>query len=333
VGSGFKSRGVYESPVTSRQVRGFFFHGECRADVEDRAHTLRNVASSNKQRIADQRREKLERIRLVQRRRERRRWILIASAIGLVAVVLAVIVVVLVTRPQSGPPAEAGAERQIIPEASTGATTVQLPVTTVPDASGIPGVLAWDTTGWPGDGGAHTGALEHQHVDGPVTYTVTPPVGGPHNGIWMNAGVYTKPIPSERAVHNMEHGAVWITYEPDLPASEVAALTAFVTQQSLIPETGETATGAATTNSNRYVDLSPWATKALPAPIVVSAWGHQLRLTSATDPRMQTFVDTFRNSATYSPEYGAAADGIPIQTGGRPASAGSSEPNPPGAVQ
>jgi len=294
------------------------------------------VASSNTQRIADQRREKLERIRLEQRRRERGRRILIASVIGVVALAV-VVVVVLVTRPQAGPPAEAGAGagagQQIVPSAPTGAVTVQQAVTTVPDSSGIAGVLAWDTTGWPGDGAAHPGALEHQHVDGPVSYSITPPVGGPHDGVWMNAGVYTKPIPSERAVHNMEHGAVWITYQPDLPASEVAALTAFVTRQSLIPETGETATGATTTNSNRYIDLSPWASSALPAPIVLSAWGHQLRLTSATDPRMQTFVDTFRNSATYSPEYGAAVDGIPIQTGGRPASAGSSEPNPPGAVR
>jgi len=291
------------------------------------------VASTNKQRIADQRQEKLARIRLEQRRRERRRWML-GSAIALVVVaVVAVGIVVLVTRPQTGSPTQAGAAQQIVPSAATGATTVQLPVTTVPDASGIPGVLAWDTTGWPGDGAAHPGALEHQHVDGPVTYAVIPPVGGPHNGIWMNAGAYTEPIPSERAVHNMEHGAVWITYRPDLSASEVAALTAFVTKQSLIAETGETASGATTTNSNRYIDLSPWASAELPAPIVISAWGHQLRLTSATDPRMQKFVDTFRNSPTYSPEYGAAADGVPIQTGGRPASAGSSEPNPPGTVR
>lgn len=291
------------------------------------------MASTNKQRIADQRREKLERIRLEQRRRERGRRILIA-AIGLVAVIAAaVVVVVLVSRPQAGAPAAAGADQQIIPAAPTGATTVQQTTTTVPDTSGIPGVLAWDTTGWPGDGAAHPGALEHQHVDGPVTYSITPPVGGPHDGIWMNAGVYTKPIPSERAVHNMEHGAVWITYRPDLPASQVAALTAFVTKQSLIPETGETATGATTTNSNRYLDLSPWADDSLPSPIVMSAWGHQLRPTSATDARMQRFVDTFRSSSTYSPEYGAAVDGIPIQTGGRPATDGSSEPNPPGAVQ
>ena len=78
--------------------------------------------------------------------------------------------------------------------------------------------------GWPGDGKSHTGALQHQHVTGPVDYTITPPVGGPHNAVWMNAGVYTKPVPTERAVHNLEHGAVWITYDPDLAASKVAKL-------------------------------------------------------------------------------------------------------------
>jgi hypothetical protein len=75
--------------------------------------------------------------------------------------------------------------------------------------TGISGVLAWDTEGWPGNGDRHTGALEHQHVTGRVNYAVVPRVGGPHNAIWMNAGVYTKPIPSGRAVHNLDHGAVW----------------------------------------------------------------------------------------------------------------------------
>ena len=242
------------------------------------------VVSPSKQRIADQRREKLDAIRRQQRRRDRTRRILLFGGLGLgVAIVLAVVVGVLVTPSRTGsPPSSAGSVGgQIVPAAVAGATTVQSAVTAVPDTSGIPGVLAWDTTGWPGDGGDHAGALEHQHVPGPVTYGITPPVGGPHNAIWMNAGVYTKPVPTERAVHNMEHGAVWITYDPQLPAADVAKLTAFVARQSLIAETGETAAGAPTSNSNRYVDLSPWATSTLPAPIVISAWGHQLRVTSA----------------------------------------------------
>ena len=75
-------------------------------------------------------------------------------------------------------------------------------------------MVAYDTTGWPAtskNGPAGKG-LGHNHVTGPVTYSVTPPVGGDHNAIWMNCGVYSQQVPTERAVHNMEHGAVWITY-------------------------------------------------------------------------------------------------------------------------
>lgn len=232
--------------------------------------------------------------------------------------------------PRSSAPDSPAGTAQIVPSTPTGKTTVQRPPKRVPNTTGVPGVLAWDTQGWPGDGTDHPGALEHDHVDGPVQYTIAPPVGGPHNGIWMNAGVYTAPVPAERAVHNMEHGAVWITYDPDLPASQVAALTAFVTKQSMIPESQQ-ADGIAN-DANRYVDLSPWPTNTLPSKIVLSAWGHQLRVTSPADPRMQQFVDTFRHSPKYSPEYGAAVDGIPIQTGGRPALDGSRQPNPPGTA-
>ncbi|MCU1528536.1 MAG: hypothetical protein JWP75_2299, partial [Frondihabitans sp.] len=86
------------------------------------------------------------------------------------------------------------------------------------------------------------------------------------------------------------------------------------------------------TNANRYVDLTPWASNDLPSKIVISAWGHQLRVSSATDPRLQRFVDTFRHNATYTPEFGAPVDGVPVETGGRPALDGSRNANPSGAV-
>jgi hypothetical protein len=41
-------------------------------------------------------------------------------------------------------------------------------------------------------------------------------------------------VPSERAVHNLEHGAVWITYQPSLPQSEVDQLRAFVEKQTMV---------------------------------------------------------------------------------------------------
>jgi hypothetical protein len=289
------------------------------------------VSKQSARENAEHRKAVLEALKKKQQRRVRNRVIAI---VGAAVVVVAIVVVLVVVNLPSGskkddkPTASTGA--QIIPAASEGTTTVQAKVTKVPDTSGIDGALAWNTTGWPGDGSAHAGALEHDHVTGPVTYSILPPVGGPHNPIWMNAGVYTKPIPSERAVHNLEHGAVWITYNPNLSAADVKKLTAFVTHQTLIPE--DSASVGIANDANRYMDLSPWATNSLPSPIVISAWGHQLRVTSPTDPRLQKFVDTFRHNQKYSPEFGAGVDGIPVQTGGRPALDGGTQPNPAGSA-
>jgi hypothetical protein len=59
--------------------------------------------------------------------------------------------------------------------------------------------------------------------------------------------------------------------------------------------------------SSRYLDITPYP--GLPSPIVVTSWGFQLKLTSATDPRLQQFVDKFRFSQQYSPEYGGPCTG------------------------
>lgn len=114
--------------------------------------------------------------------------------------------------------------------------------------------------------------LEQTHVDTPVEYPQTPPVGGPHNPAWQTCDVYDAPVPSETAVHSMEHGAVWITYAPDLAADQVALL---VAAQAAGPE----------------VLVSPF--DGLPTPVVASAWGKQLQLESADDPRLLEFVAFF----------------------------------------
>jgi len=261
---------------------------------------------------------------------EKRRKLIGRVIVAAVVVVIAAgITVLVVSVTHQGKASSTSSAEQIIPAASTGATTVEEPATRVKNTSGITGVLAFDTTGWPGDGSTHKGALQHDHVTTPVKYSVLPPVGGPHNPIWMNAGVYTKPVPTERAVHNLEHGAVWITYDPNLPKAEVKQLTAFVTKQTLIAEPA-TEVGFAG-ESNRYVDLTPWASNTLPTPIVISSWGYQLRVTSPTDPRLQQFVDTFRYKQKYSPEFGGPVDGVPVQTGGRAALDGGTKANPAGS--
>ena len=258
---------------------------------------------------------------------------MVGAAAGALLVVAGVVTAVVVGR-DDGPAVAGGTTgpaltSDVVPAAGTGATTVQTAPRSVPDTSGIDGVLAWDTAGYPGTGTPSAGTLGHDHVTGPVTYAVLPPVGGPHDAIWMNAGTYTRAVPSERAVHDLEHGAVWITYAPSLPADQVTRLREFVDRQTVIDESVATKIAG---QGNRYVDLTPWAGAALPSPIVISAWGHQLRFTDPADPRLQRFVDVFRNSATYSPEHGSPVDGVPAETGGKAAADGATVANPPGTA-
>lgn len=130
------------------------------------------------------------------------------------------------------------------------------------------------------------------HVSTPVAYAQTPPAGGEHAPVWLNCGTYTKPVPNENAVHSMEHGAVWVTYREDLPAEQVTKLTA------ALPDT--------------YSVLSPY--KGLTAPVVASAWGKQLALDSAYDPRLAEFVKAYRQGPQ-TPEPGAACTGGTDGTG------------------
>jgi Protein of unknown function (DUF3105) len=218
---------------------------------------------------------------------------------GGVVVIAAVVAIVLAVTSSSGPAVTTAA--QVMPPGVSGQATVQPPAQTVANTTGISGVVAYVTTGWPAssNNGPADKALRHNHVPGPVTYSVSPPVGGDHNATWMNCGVYTEPVPSERAVHNLEHGAIWITYQPSLPKSQLDQLYALFARQTVLtsPEGG----------SSRYMDITPYP--GLPSPVVVTSWGFQLKLTSASDPRLQQFIDKFRYSKRYSPEYGGPCTG------------------------
>jgi hypothetical protein len=114
----------------------------------------------------------------------------------------------------------------------------------------------------------------HSHVAGLVTYDRVPPAGGPHNAVQLNCGIYTQPVPKENAVHSLEHGAVWITYRPTLAADEIAILTKLVSSNYV--------------GTEKYLVLSPYA--GIPSPIVASAWGAQLGVDQASDPRLADFI-------------------------------------------
>jgi hypothetical protein len=129
--------------------------------------------------------------------------------------------------------------------------------------------------------------LTSNHVTTSVDYAQTPPAGGDHNAVWLNCGVYDQPVPNENAVHALEHGAVWVTYDP-----QVVDETGIETLRSQLPDT--------------YVVLSPF--EGLSAPVVASAWGNQVFLDGVSDERLGDFVSKFWRSND-APEPGAACTG------------------------
>jgi hypothetical protein len=131
-----------------------------------------------------------------------------------------------------------------------------------------------------------------EHVAGAVSYDESPPVGGPHAPPpdWADCTgtVYDVDIRHENAVHSLEHGAVWVTYNPDeISGDDVDTLAALVTNEA-----------------GRM--LSPYA--GLDSPISIQAWGHQLKVDSADDPRLVQFADFLTLNSEFTPEPGASCE-------------------------
>ncbi|WP_336603858.1 DUF3105 domain-containing protein [Agromyces seonyuensis] len=150
-------------------------------------------------------------------------------------------------------------------------------------------------------GGATPGEIEgvetfentSEHVSGTVEYPQDPPAGGQHNQVWLNCGVYDVPVPNENAVHSMEHGAVWLTYDPaQVDEDDIAKL------KSYLPLS--------------FAVFSPYEN--MDTPIAVSAWNAQLKVDSADDPRISEFFEQYWRAATV-PEPNAVCTGGVDETG------------------
>ncbi|GGN84704.1 membrane protein [Streptomyces albiflavescens] len=130
------------------------------------------------------------------------------------------------------------------------------------------------------------GTLSRNHVTKTVTYPMEPPVGGDHNQVWMNCNgdVYTKAINNMNAVHSLEHGAVWVTYNSKASDADVKAL-------------------AAKVKKTPYTLMSPVEDQK--DPIMLSAWGKQRTVTAASDPNVDKFFAEFVQGKQ-TPEPGAA---------------------------
>jgi predicted small secreted protein len=127
--------------------------------------------------------------------------------------------------------------------------------------------------------------LSREHAEGPLGYDLSKsvPVGGVHNARWAACQVWYTPVAPEYAIHSMEHGAVWVAYVAMMSDPEVADLVEL---------------------SAKYPYLLATPHESLPAPIVASAWGVQIKLNSTKDPRLEEFIAKYAQGPQ-TPEPGA----------------------------
>lgn len=119
--------------------------------------------------------------------------------------------------------------------------------------------------------------LSRDHRNGALEYDTVPPVGGTHNPRWLACDVYDEPVPAEVAVHSLEHGAVWFTHAPDLPAEQVERLAELAKE------------------NQEYALVSPM--EGLAAPVVAVAWGVTLEVPDAEDARLVAFLEEYAGGA------------------------------------
>lgn len=151
----------------------------------------------------------------------------------------------------------------------------------------IQGTLTETTAGIP-EGTQVFQITEQFHVDGRIYDDDEVPPGGNHSAVWANCGFYDTPVQAENVLHSLEHGAVWLTYQPDS-----------ITEDDL----------------DRIEDLASPVEKVLVSPVpgqgsplMATAWGVQLELQSTEDPRLDQFVAEFAGSLN-APEPGGTCSG------------------------
>lgn len=156
------------------------------------------------------------------------------------------------------------------------------PTASNPDPSvKLPGIVIKQYTG-----SVHVLATER------VAYDQSPPFGGPHDGYWAACTgiVYPNAVRTENMVHSLEHGAVWIAYNPDKVTGDALK------------------TLEAKVNGKPYTMMSPYP--GLDRPISLQSWGHQLKVDSADDVKIDEFITALRQNPNTYPEVGASCDAL-----------------------
>ncbi|MFC4004880.1 DUF3105 domain-containing protein [Prauserella oleivorans] len=125
-----------------------------------------------------------------------------------------------------------------------------------------------------------------------VAYDKTPPFGGPHDGFWAacTGTVYPNAVRTENMVHSLEHGAIWIAYDPKrVQGEDLDKLKVRV-------------------QNKPFMMLSPYP--GLDKPVSLQSWGHQLKVDSVEDQRIDQFIAALKRNPNTYPEVGASCDAL-----------------------
>jgi hypothetical protein len=235
----------------------------------------------------------------------------------------------------AGPPGSLDATLDGSPDASPDATL---------DASDLEAASGDDATGSPSDAGAldeativeasiveaslESGvpfgpchAIAEQHpIEGAnhvpecsyVAYQTLPPSSGNHYPIWGAYKTYTLPLPEGYWVHDLEHGAVVLTYQCDDAgcADEVAAA------QQVMDDVADDPICSGTGVNHRLV-MTP--DPRLDVRFAASAWGWTLRADCFDPVAFGAFIDAHYGQG---PEAICSNGADPVGTAGAPAGCG-----------
>lgn len=120
-----------------------------------------------------------------------------------------------------------------------------------------------------------TSAGNPNHVEGDVAYEMTPPVSGQHNISTVPCGTFGSPIDNEILVHDLEHGAVAVLYDPTLPVEQIRQIEELV-------------------GSYESHTISAPFEGEMETPIAVAAWAHLMRLPEFDEEAITGFIEEFR---------------------------------------
>ena len=137
-----------------------------------------------------------------------------------------------------------------------------------------------------------------------IEYATNPPSSGEHYPVWADFGVYDFPLPRGFWMHNLEHGAVVVTYNCEGCDADIVAAKAWLA--GLSPD----ATCAA---GPARVLLVP--DPELDVPWAASAWGFTLRAKCFDAVAFSDFVTAHAGGAL-APEAGICTTGVDFRMDG-----------------